>query len=265
MSPAYVGVATKSAGHHIRVEAEQSEDLLRRKSDISVDELRCVARSCFRKRVISSLRAREASESVKSCMSWPLHQASTPVFARPYTKRASVERRISMKPALKDFRPVALVELGSNGVMACRTHPHDLLDDRADIGRELARISPERPPRRLFFGAKSFLDVLSTGACSLNGALDGAFALAGLLGFVADLIILSRGHSFPILIAASVGLFCHAQFLPGQFKVPFHRGRIWVLRLDPMRRHPFGLWRRRAQRSRCLACLCQRVQKAFSR
>ena len=48
------------------------------------------------------------------------------------------------------------------------------------------------------FSAKGFLDLLAIGPGSLDGALDLAFALAGLFRFVSDLIILARSHSFPM-------------------------------------------------------------------
>jgi hypothetical protein len=61
---------------------------------------------------------------------------------------------------------------------------------------------------RLFFAPKRFFDLLPTGASSFYGALDLAFALAGLFRFVLHLVILSRSHSFPILASTALRL-CH--------------------------------------------------------
>src|ERR1700730_14164093 len=46
-----------------------------------------------------------------------------------------------MRPCPAPGRPnIALVELGSNGVMAGRAGPHDLLKDRPDVSRKPPRI-----------------------------------------------------------------------------------------------------------------------------
>jgi len=62
----------------------------------------------------------------------------------------------------------------------------------------------------LVSSAYGFVDFFPTWACSLNGTLDRALALAGLLRLVANLVILSPGHSFPVLTPPPTCLFSHS-------------------------------------------------------
>jgi hypothetical protein len=63
------------------------------------------------------------------------------------------------------------------------------------------------------FSAKGFLDLLTIGPGSLDGALDLAFALAGLFRFVLDLVILARSHSFFVLASTALRS-CPARMCP---------------------------------------------------